>query len=98
MAVKNKVALSSFDGQMFLVDNEVVQESPFWKKHAIPGKNNVTPNIRGETLCKVLEYCKMHVDSRIGELALPEAELKEWDANFVGQLDYRAFVRLANVQ
>lgn len=89
MSRDNKVKLKSSDDEMFEVDEAVAYESQTVKNmiedtgtdSAIP-----LPNVSSKILAKVIEYCKYHVDSKMTsdeKPAIPEDEIKQWDAEFV---------------
>jgi S-phase kinase-associated protein 1 len=89
MSRNNKVKLKSSDDELFEVDEAVAFESQTVKnmiedtgtENAIP-----LPNVSSKILAKVIEYCKYHVESQKSsdeKPAVPEDEIKQWDAEFV---------------
>ncbi|CAM6088222.1 unnamed protein product [Calypogeia fissa] len=89
MSRENKVKLKSSDDEMFEVDEAVAYESQTVKNmiedtgtdSAIP-----LPNVSSKILAKVIEYCRYHVESQKvsdEKPAVPEDEIKQWDAEFV---------------
>ncbi|CAM6088215.1 unnamed protein product [Calypogeia fissa] len=86
----SKVKLKSSDDEMFEVDTAVAYESMTVKNMiedlqstdaAIP-----LPNVSSKILAKVIEYCRYHVESQKTsdeKAAVPEEEVKQWDADFV---------------
>jgi S-phase kinase-associated protein 1 len=89
MSRDNKVKLKSSDDEMFEVDESVAYESQTVKNmiedtgtdSAIP-----LPNVSSKILAKVIEYCRYHVESQKSsddKPAIPEDEIKQWDAEFV---------------
>ncbi|CAM6088255.1 unnamed protein product [Calypogeia fissa] len=89
MSRDNKVKLKSSDDEMFEVDEAVAYESQTVKNmiedtgtdSAIP-----LPNVSSKILAKVIEYCRYHVESQKvsdEKPAVPEDEIKQWDAEFV---------------
>ncbi|GKC97022.1 SKP1-like protein 1A [Tanacetum coccineum] len=86
-----KIVLKSSDGETFVIDEKVALQSQTIK-HMIEDEcaDNIIPlpNITSETLSKVIEYCKKHVESsNKGENddnnKAVEDDLKNFDAEFV---------------
>lgn len=86
MATSRKITLRSSDGESFDVEQSVAVESQTIKHmiedgcadNAIP-----LPNVNSKILAKVIEYCKMHVESAKAEDRVNDEELKTWDIDFV---------------
>jgi len=86
MATSRKITLLSSDGESFEVEQSVAVESQTIKHmiedgcadNAIP-----LPNVNSKILAKVIEYCKMHVESAKAEDRVNDEELKTWDIDFV---------------
>ncbi|XP_010029647.1 SKP1-like protein 1B isoform X1 [Eucalyptus grandis] len=86
MATSRKITLRSSDGESFDVEQSVAVESQTIKHmiedgcadNAIP-----LPNVNSKILAKVIEYCKMHVESAKPEDRVNDEELKTWDVDFV---------------
>ncbi|KAJ7125570.1 hypothetical protein O6H91_01G153300 [Diphasiastrum complanatum] len=85
----SKVILKSSDEEEFVVEEAVAFESQTVKDmiedtgtdSAVP-----LPNVSSKILAKVIEYCKYHVDVNkpgVDKVAVPEEEIKAWDADFV---------------
>ncbi|OAE31748.1 hypothetical protein AXG93_4874s1110 [Marchantia polymorpha subsp. ruderalis] len=89
MSRENKVKLKSSDDEMFEVDETVAYESQTVKNMIEDtGTDNPIPlpNVSSKILAKVIEYCRYHVESqKISDEkpAVPEDEIKQWDAEFV---------------
>ncbi|KAG6545932.1 hypothetical protein Mapa_012592 [Marchantia paleacea] len=89
MSKENKVKLKSSDDEMFEVDETVAYESQTVKNMIEDtGTDNPIPlpNVSSKILAKVIEYCRYHVESqKISDEkpAVPEDEIKQWDAEFV---------------
>ncbi|KAJ7536812.1 hypothetical protein O6H91_12G082600 [Diphasiastrum complanatum] len=86
--MSSKVELRSSDGHMFEVDEAVAFESQTVKNMIEDtGKDSAVPlpNVTSKILAKVIEYCKYHVDLHKSgdEQAIPEEDVKAWDADFV---------------
>ncbi|OVA10205.1 SKP1 component [Macleaya cordata] len=83
MSTKKVITLKSSDGETFDVDEAVAVESETIKQMMEDGCADGSiplPNMTGNILAKVIEYCKKHVV----ETSKEEGEdLKEWDAEFV---------------
>ncbi|KAJ7536810.1 hypothetical protein O6H91_12G082500 [Diphasiastrum complanatum] len=86
--MSSKVELMSSDGHMFEVDEAVAFQSQTLKNVIEDTGNDSAvplPNVTGKILAKVIEYCKYHVDLHKSgdEKAIPEEDVKAWDADFV---------------
>ncbi|KAJ7978631.1 SKP1-like protein [Quillaja saponaria] len=84
-----KITLKSSDGETFEIDEDVALESQTIK-HLIEDDcaDNVipVPNVSGQILAKVIEYCKKHVevgDTADNNIKIDDQTLKNWDAEFV---------------
>nr|DAD46739.1 TPA_asm: hypothetical protein HUJ06_016676 [Nelumbo nucifera] len=81
-----KVTLKGSDGETFDVDEAVALESQTIK-HMIEEDcidNGIPlPNVTSKILCKVIEYCKKHVETPRTDDRTADEELKNWDAEFV---------------
>ena len=81
-----KVTLKGSDGETFDVDEAVALESQTIK-HMIEEDcidNGIPlPNVTSKILCKVIEYCKKHVETPRTDDRTVDEELKNWDAEFV---------------
>ncbi|RHN48020.1 putative S-phase kinase-associated protein [Medicago truncatula] len=81
-----KITLKSSDNETFEVPEAVALESQTIKymieddctDNGIP-----VPNVTGQILAKVIEYCKKHVDAASSDEKPSEDDLKNWDAEFV---------------
>ncbi|KEH23696.1 SCF ubiquitin ligase, SKP1 component [Medicago truncatula] len=81
-----KITLKSSDNETFEVPEAVALESQTIKymieddctDNGIP-----VPNVTGQILAKVIEYCKKHVDAESSDEKPSEDDLKNWDAEFV---------------
>ncbi|KAK3016594.1 hypothetical protein RJ639_005867, partial [Escallonia herrerae] len=87
---KKKVTLRSSDGEEFEVEEAVAVESQTIKymiEDDCAGSGIPLPNVTGDILAKVIEYCKRHVDSSAktdDHLATSAADdLNAFDAEFV---------------
>ncbi|KAJ0011179.1 hypothetical protein Pint_34312 [Pistacia integerrima] len=89
-AENKKIMLRSSDGETFEVDEVVALESQTIK-HMIEDEcaNTVIPlpNVSGQILSKVIEYCKKHVEATTSKEAgtpkMSDDDLKNWDHEFV---------------
>lgn len=85
----NKVKLTSSDGQLFEVLEEVANESMTVKNMIEDtGTDEVVPlpNVPGKILAKVIEYCKYHVEAnkKVDDKPVKsEDDIKQWDTEFV---------------
>ncbi|OVA10206.1 SKP1 component [Macleaya cordata] len=82
MSMKKVITLKSSDGDTFDVDEAVAVESETIKQMIEDGCADGSiplPNVTGNILAKVIEYCKKHVETSKEE----GEDLKEWDAEFV---------------
>ncbi|AES77879.1 putative S-phase kinase-associated protein [Medicago truncatula] len=81
-----KMTLKSSDNETFEVPEAVALESQTIK-HMIEDDctdNGIpVPNVTGQILAKVIEYCKKHVDAASSDEKPSEDDLKNWDAEFV---------------
>ncbi|GMJ05634.1 ARABIDOPSIS SKP1 HOMOLOGUE 1, UFO INTERACTING PROTEIN 1, S phase kinase-associated protein 1 [Hibiscus trionum] len=81
MASKSKnVILKSSDGETFVVEERVAHQSQMIKNMIEDDCANEViplPNVTGEILSKILDYCKMHVNGDAVD------KLKAWDADFL---------------
>eukprot|EP00245_Coleochaete_scutata_P013156 TRINITY_DN5266_c0_g1_i1.p1 TRINITY_DN5266_c0_g1~~TRINITY_DN5266_c0_g1_i1.p1 ORF type:complete len:159 (+),score=46.99 TRINITY_DN5266_c0_g1_i1:147-623(+) len=89
MSTEIEVKLKSSDDEMFVVPEQVANES-LTIKNLIEdsGADNPIPlpNVTSKILAKVIEYCKYHCEGGKGDETKPamtEDELKSWDAEFV---------------
>jgi S-phase kinase-associated protein 1 len=88
MSSTKKITLKSSDGETFEIDETVALESQTIK-HMI--EDNCAdsgipiPNITGQILAKVIEYCKKHAEVASSEEEKPrnEDDLKAWDKDFI---------------
>ncbi|XP_026439431.1 SKP1-like protein 1A isoform X2 [Papaver somniferum] len=84
----SKIVLNTSDGTSFDVE-EVVALQSLTIKHMIEddcADNGIPlPNVAGNTLAKVLEYCKKHVDDipKKDDGKAEDPELQKWDAEFL---------------
>ncbi|OVA10211.1 SKP1 component [Macleaya cordata] len=96
-AGKKVIILKSSDGVIFEVDEAVALESETIKQMieddcadgGIP-----LPNVRGNILAKVIQYCKKHVKTSTSSKDDDDDDdddlkenLKKWDANFMKMID-----------
>ncbi|KAJ7967147.1 SKP1-like protein [Quillaja saponaria] len=84
-----KITLESSDRETFEIDEDVARESQTIK-HLIEDDcaENVIPlpNVTGQILAKVIEYCKKHVEAGVTndkDIKTSDDTLKNWDAEFV---------------
>ncbi|KAA0049758.1 hypothetical protein IC582_001436 [Cucumis melo] len=86
MSSSKKIVLRSSDGETFDVDEIVAVESQTIK-HMIEDDCVDTviplPNVTSAILSKVVEYCKMHVETDDKDSKVIDDTLKTWDAEFV---------------
>ena len=86
MSSSKKIVLRSSDGETFDVDEIVAVESQTIK-HMIEDDCADTviplPNVTSAILSKVIEYCKMHVETDDKDSKVIDDTLKTWDAEFV---------------
>jgi S-phase kinase-associated protein 1 len=79
---KKNITLRSSDNETFEMEERVAMLSETIK-HLIEDDcvDSVipVPNVKSDTLARVIEYCKKHVESSESE----SEELKTWDAEFV---------------
>ncbi|RZC51800.1 hypothetical protein C5167_020224 [Papaver somniferum] len=97
--MKEKITLKSCDGEIFDVDEAVALQSRTIKHiiedgcadNAIP-----LPNVKSQTLAKVIAYCKKHVETSEGNGR--REDLDKWDAVFVkvGQYTLFEYILAAN--
>lgn len=74
-----KITLKSSDGASFEVDEAVALQSETIKhiiEDSCSDEGIPLPNVMGNILAMVIEYCKEHVEKT-------DDELKEWDAEFM---------------
>ena len=76
-----QVTITSGDGQRsFHVSTPVAYQSATIKNILDDQHGDLcipVPNVNGDTLAKVIEYCEYHVDDH------PPADMKAWDAEFI---------------
>ncbi|XP_052193897.1 SKP1-like protein 1A [Diospyros lotus] len=86
ISTSKMVALKSSENVIFKVDELVAVQSQTIK-HMIEDNSVDTviplPQVMGQILAKVIEYCKRHVDAPKFEDKAAEEELKSFDAEFV---------------
>lgn len=82
--------LLSSDSQKFIVDSDVAFLSQTIKNIVEDaGSEDIIPlpNVTGQILAKVIEYCKYHVDASKegadGKPAKSEDEIQRWDRDFI---------------
>ncbi|OVA07078.1 SKP1 component [Macleaya cordata] len=85
------IILKSYDGETFEVDEAIALESETIKQmieDGCPDDGILLPNVTGNILAKVIEYCKKHVEmsSKLEDDEEKE-NLKKWDADFVKMID-----------
>ncbi|KAF7815534.1 SKP1-like protein 1B [Senna tora] len=81
----SSVTLLSSDGEAFVVDVDVAMQSPTLKymiENNIIDNGIPLPDIGGEILSRVIEYCKKHAGPDRIDRA-DEEELISWDSDFV---------------
>jgi S-phase kinase-associated protein 1 len=87
MSSTKKITLKSSDDETFEIDETVALESQTIK-HMIEdncaNSGIPIPNITGQILAKVIEYCKKHAEVASSEEGKPnEDDLKAWDKDFI---------------
>ncbi|GMY05434.1 SKP1-like protein 1B [Fagus crenata] len=84
--VKKNITLMSSDGKTFEVEESVAMESQTIK-HMIEDDCAQSviplPNVKSETLARVIEYCKNHVHSSESKSESDSKALQTWDAEFI---------------
>ncbi|XP_026450948.1 SKP1-like protein 1B [Papaver somniferum] len=90
-----KITLKSSDGENFDVDEAVALQCETIKHMIEDGCADDAiplPNVTSQTLAKVIQYCKKHVETTVGE------DLHKWDAVFVkvGQHTLFDYILAAN--
>ncbi|GLC35814.1 hypothetical protein PLESTB_000497100 [Pleodorina starrii] len=82
-----KLTLTSNDGQKFEVEKEVALQSQMIKGmlEDIQSAASVPlANVNGQTLAKVVEYCKFHYEAtKKGDTQKTKAAIKKWDKAFL---------------
>ncbi|KAE9596566.1 hypothetical protein Lal_00007637 [Lupinus albus] len=81
-----KIILKSSDGVSFEVDEAVARQSETIKHLIEDGctENGIPlPNVTGEILAKIVQYCKKHVETSGSEKKSNAKALCYWDAQFV---------------
>ncbi|GMY05355.1 SKP1-like protein [Fagus crenata] len=94
--VKKNLTLRSSDGETFEVEENVAMLSQTIKhmieddcaQSVIP-----VPNVKSQTLTRVIEYCKNHVQSSESESESESEALQTWDAEFI-EVDQTALCEL----
>ncbi|KAG2287965.1 hypothetical protein Bca52824_047569 [Brassica carinata] len=79
-----KILFKSSDGHLFEADEAVARQSTTISHSledccAKADDEFLLPNVSGNILSLVIEYCKKHAD--VGSIS--EEDLKKWDAEFV---------------
>ncbi|KAK8566039.1 hypothetical protein V6N13_021114 [Hibiscus sabdariffa] len=85
-SISKKIVLKSCDGKVFEVEETVAVQSKMIKnmiEDDCVNEKIPLPDITGEILSEIIEYCKMHVD---GESNFND-KLKAWDADFITSVD-----------
>ncbi|OMO85395.1 SKP1 component [Corchorus capsularis] len=81
-----KIILKSSDGETFELEEAVAMESQTIKNMIEDGcadSEIPLPNVTSETLAKVIEYCKKHVEAAADQEKKPEDDMKAWDTEFM---------------
>ncbi|VVB00829.1 unnamed protein product [Arabis nemorensis] len=94
MSNTKKIALKSSDGEIFKIEETVALQSQLianMVKDGCVDKVISLDKITGETLTKVIEYCKKHVDG-----GGSKEELKTWDAEFMKNIINPILLKLLN--
>ncbi|AES77877.1 putative S-phase kinase-associated protein [Medicago truncatula] len=81
-----KITLKSSDNETFEVPEAVALELQTIKhmiKDDCTDNGILVPNVTGQILAKVIEYCKKHIDAASSDEKPSEDDLKNWDAEFV---------------
>nr|ACS69067.1 pollen specific SKP1-like protein LSK3 [Lilium longiflorum] len=85
-----KITLKSSDGVFFEVDQIVMMESQMLKNMIEDDCTEIIiplPNVAGNILSKVIEYCKKHAEAAVanptGQDKAADEALKQWDAELV---------------
>ena len=97
-----KILFKSSDGHLFEADEAVARQSTTISHSledccAKADDEFLLPNVSGNILSLVIEYCKKHAD--VGSIS--EEDLKKWDAEFVLGMDQPTFfdlIRASNYQ
>ncbi|KAK8693315.1 hypothetical protein V6N13_070904 [Hibiscus sabdariffa] len=85
-STSKKIVLKSCDGKIFEVEEAVAVQSQMIKnmiEDDCANEEIPLPDITGEILSKIIEYCKMHVDGNNNS----NDELKARDADFITRVD-----------
>ncbi|OMO97849.1 SKP1 component [Corchorus olitorius] len=85
-STSKKILLQSSDGETFEVEEAVAVESQTIKHMIEDGCADTEiplPNVTSQTLSKVLEYCKKHVEAAADKEKKPEDDMKAWDTEFM---------------
>ncbi|CAA7046554.1 unnamed protein product [Microthlaspi erraticum] len=93
-----KIILKSSDGKIFEIEEGVALQSQviahMMEDNCVENRIPLT-NITSDILSKVIKYCKKHVVIvSNGDGGSTEAELKEWDAKFVNDIDQSTLFHL----
>jgi len=84
-----KISLESSDGKVFKVDKEIATKSQLINNmledvEESDNENIPLPNVTGEILEKVLEYCEHHRDDKVDEYDFDDDENKDaWDKEYL---------------
>jgi len=86
-----KVNLESCDGKVFKIDKDIAVKSQLIFNmledvdDESDNENIPLPNVTGDILEKVIEYCEHHRDDKIDEYDFDDDDNKDsWDENYLG--------------
>ncbi|XP_010506930.1 PREDICTED: SKP1-like protein 15 [Camelina sativa] len=92
-----KIVLTSSDGESFEVEEAVAREMQIVRHIIEDGcATNAIPllNVTGMILAMVIEYCKRHVDDDHVATEDAKKKLKDWDEEFMKNLDVDTIISL----
>ncbi|XP_026410593.1 SKP1-like protein 1A [Papaver somniferum] len=92
------ITLKSADGEDFVVQEDIALQSVFVQNYirdkCVVDNTIPIPHISSKVLAKVVEYCKKHAESPLGDDGETEEEgFKTWDAEFVN-VDWYTFLEI----
>ncbi|CAH2036188.1 unnamed protein product [Thlaspi arvense] len=87
---KKNIILKSSNGMHFMVEEAVALQSQTIAQtieDGLVGNGILIPNVTGEILSLVIEYCQKHVAVVDDSSSYSLEDLKHWDAEFMNDLD-----------